>query len=241
MHRTINRPAMAAGMALIAVGALTACAPAPEDGRSVENDAAAARFVACLDEAGQTAKLLDGGQVGLLLPDEPGDEGSLATTQVGGDGPVSSVAVFMDEEGAWMAGSSADAYPEAGGLRDAWLGCETEVPEFEQPKPDMSGVALQPASRADMIESSLAFAECARGEGYADFPDPDADAMLDFPPGFTEDGFRELLDACMAEDGMGFLPISPESAESFDFDWMSIMAEAGGGTMGIAVPAGPIQ
>jgi len=239
MNRTTSRGVLAAGAMIIAAGALTACAGGPGGGpNAAANDAAAAKFVACLNGTGQTAKVLDGGQVGMLMPElDPEDGGrTLTTSGGGGDGPVATVTVFMDDDGAWMAASSADGYPEDGGMREAWTDCGAEVPEFEQPAPDMSGAGLEPVSREDMIESSLAFAECARGEGYADFPDPDADGMIDFPSGVTEDGFRSLLEACMDGDGMVFLPISPESAESFDFDWMAIMSEFGGG-VGVAVPA----
>ncbi len=243
MNHATRRGAFAASAVLLAAGALTACAGGPGGGGDpAANDAAAARFVACLNAAGQTAKVLDGGQVGLLMPEIDLDGGGAGTITApeGGDGPVSSMAVFMDEDGAWMASSSADGYPVDGGMREAWTDCEAEVPEFEQPTPDMSGTGLTPVSRVDMLESSLAFAECARDEGYADFPDPDADGMVDFPSGMTEDGFRALLEACLPDDGMSFLPVSPDSAASFDFDWLAIMGEFGGAS-GVAIPAEPQQ
>jgi len=243
MNRMTMRSILSAGGLLVTAGVLAACAPAPGGGGggAAANDGAATRFVACLEQAGQRAKVLDGGQVGLLMPDaDTGGGDSLAVTGSAGDGgPGFSVAMTMDEEGVWMAGSDASAYPEAGGVRDAWLGCEAEVPDFEQPAPDVSGAGLEPVSREDMLEAGLAFADCARDEGYADFPDPRADGLIDFPAGMTEDGFRSLLEACMSGDGAGFLPVSPESAESFDFDWLGVMAELGGGATGIAVPARP--
>jgi len=148
----------------------------------------------------------------------------------------------MDEDGAWMAANSADAYPEEGGMREAWAGCETEIPEFEQPEFDMSQTEGTQISREDVIEASLAFAECARGEGYADFPDPDDNGMLDFPTGMTEDGFRSLLEACVDPDSGFGVPVSQESAESFDFDWITVMQEVTGNAgVGVAVPAVPVD
>ena len=226
----------------LAAGLLAGCS-APADGdNGAGNDAAAVAFTACLNDAGQTAKIIDGGQVGLLLPEAGGEPW---TGEAPGDdgGIQSAVAVFMDEDGAWMAAGSADAYPADGGMREAWADCEAEVPDFEQPEPDMSGAEVSTISREDMIEQSLAFAECARGEGYADFSDPDDNGMLDFPSGMTEDSFRALLEACISDaEGFG-IPISPESAESFDFDWMSVMQEfVGEGSLsGVAVPAAPVD
>ena len=223
----------------LAAGLFAGCSAPPADGAG--NDAAAVAFTACLNSAGQTAKIIDGGQVGLLLPEE--GTGPLATTEEPEDGGMqSAVAVFMDEDGAWMAANSADAYPEDGGMRDAWAGCETEVPEFEQPEFDMSQTDGTSVSREDVIELSLAFAECARGEGYADFPDPDDNGMLDFPSGMTEDGFRALLEACVDPDSGFGVPISQESAESFDFDWITVMQEVTGTAgLGVAVPAAPVD
>lgn len=211
------------------------------DGGSPTNDAAAIKFVACLTDAGQTAKILDGGQVGLLMPELGSDEdaGAFAATGPGDEGgePLM-ISMFQDDDGVWLAGSTSEAYPEEGGYREAWAACEAEVPEFTQPQPDMSeGVMV---GREEMIEAGLAFAECARDNGYADFEDPDADGQLGVPFGITEDEFRSLLDACFDKE-TGFGPaFSQESTEALDFDWIAVMSEFMGGSGMVAVPATPV-
>ncbi len=232
----------------LAALALAGCTAAPDDGKEAANDAAAVKFVACLNDAGQTAKIIDGGQVGMLIS-EDSFGGSASTTSAlplgEGDpegGPAVTVGITMDDDGTWMAASAAEGYPEDGGYREAWDTCAAEVPEFEQPAPDISGAELSTVSQKDMLEQSLTFAECARGEGYADFPDPGDNGMIDFPL-MGEDEFRSLLEACLDKDGDMFgVPISTDSAAQLDFDWFAVMAEFMGGNfvMGSAVPVSPV-
>jgi hypothetical protein len=127
--------------------------------------------------------------------------------------------------------SNAGGYPEEGGMREAWAACEAEFPDFEQPEPDLSGAEGITVTMEDQIEASLAFADCARENGYADFADPDEHGQLDFPA-MSEDEFRALLDACADTglEGVG-LPMTQESTERFDFDWMAIMGEYFGNVM----------
>jgi hypothetical protein len=245
------KKALAALPLALAALALAGCTGAPDDGKDAGNDAAAVKFVACLNDEGQTAKIIEGGQVGMLMPEGGlGSADSSGGISLGGEGgapeggPAVTVGISMDEDGTWMAASAAEAYPEEGGYREAWATCAAEIPEFEQPVPDMGGAGGggTTLSSADTLEKSLAFAECARGEGYADFPDPADNGMIDFPL-MGEDEFRSLLDACLdPEDGMFGVSISPESAEQFDFDWFAVMAEFMGGNimMGTAVPVAPV-
>ncbi len=237
--------AAALPIAVLAI-ALAACTAAPPEESSAEQDALAAKFVACLTAEGQTAKILDGGMVGLLLPDgvEEGQGGTLSVGPVegeSGDGPSENtlVMVTMDGDGTWQSANSASGYPEEGGMQEAWLACEAELPEFEQSEPDLAGAETHMLSMEDQLEASLAFADCARENGYADFADPDENGQLDFPP-LSEDEFRSLLDACSDTLGEVGLPMTQESTEGFDFDWMSVMQEYFDGIMGgTAVPAGP--
>ena len=224
----------------LAAAVLAGCSAPAQQGGGAGNDAAAVAFTACLNAAGQTAKIIDGGQVALLMSDD--DTESLTTEGPdAGGGVKSATAVFLDDDGAWMAASSAEGFPSGGGMREAWTGCEIDVPAFEQPEFDMSQVEGAGFSREDVIEASLAFAECARGEGYADFPDPDENGVLDFPTGMSEDSFRSLLEACVDEDSGFGIPISEASSASFDFDWVSVMQEfTGAGGLGVAVPAAPV-
>lgn len=214
----------AVSLLAITAGLLAGCSAAPG---TVSTPDATAKFVACLNAAGQTAKIFEGGQVGLLMPEVSSDDGSVEAPVPSGDGSVApSVAVFMDDDGAWMAAGSADGYPEDGGMRAAWAGCEADVPSFEQPVPNVAGENFEMISSEQIIQASLDFAACARDEGYADFADPDDNGMVAFPSGMSEDEFRSLLAACLGEDGIA-PGISPESAESFDFDWFSVMQEFG--------------
>ncbi|MDH6182238.1 hypothetical protein M2152_002420 [Microbacteriaceae bacterium SG_E_30_P1] len=219
----------AIGVVAITAGLLAGCTTDPG---AVSSPDAAGKFVACLTASGQTAKIFEGGQVGLLMPEMGSQEsGTIEAPVPSGDGSVApSAAVFMDDDGAWMAADSADAYPEDGGMRAAWADCEAQVPDFEQGAPDLGGEEMEMVTGEQIIQAGLDFAACARDEGYVDFADPDENGMVTFPIGITEDEFRTLLEACVPEDG--FMPgISQESVEAFDFDWMSVLEEFGNGGM----------
>jgi hypothetical protein len=248
MSSSILRRSMVVLPVAFAALVLAGCTAAPSDSEdTAANDAAAVKFVACLTDQAQTAKIVDSGQVGVLLPDGvgpdsgPGGGGSLTSrTPPKGDagGAPSFVAVTQDADGTWMSADSADGYPEEGGIRDAWTACETTVPDFVQPAPDIKGGDVHTVTRDDMIKASLAFADCARDNNYADFADPDADGQLLFPSGMTEDEFRSLLEACSSTlDGVGF-PLSSDSASAFDFDWMAVVEELGIGMGGKTGPTG---
>lgn len=221
----------AVSVVAITAGLLAGCTATPG---TVSTPDATAKFVACLNAAGQTAKIFEGGQVGLLMPEMSFDDGTIEAPVPSDDGSVApATAVFMDEDGAWLAADSADGYPEDGGMRAAWADCETDVPTFKQPAPNVAGENVEMISSEQIIEAGLDFAACARDEGYTDFADPDDNGMVTFPTGMSEDEFRTLLAACLSEDGLA-PGVSPESAESFDFDWFSVMQEFGasGFTMG---------
>lgn len=243
------RRSLAAIPVVVVVAVLAACAaPAADDSNDAANDAAAARFVTCLNGEGQTAKIIEGGQVGMLMPDAPGDS-PLGTASGGsvafGEADAEDMGMTMistDDDGTWLASTTANGYPEEGGQREAWETCESEVPEFTQPEPDISaseGAQTIGIDREDMIKASLAFAGCARENGYADFADPDADGMLELPAGITEDEARTLLEAC--KDDLGDMPpmIGQKSIESLDFDWFALVGELfeGGFMATTAIPA----
>ena len=220
--------------AVFALFALAACtAPSGDDkAKDGANDAAAARFVSCLTEEGQTAKILEGGQVGMLMPDGPASgtsTGGMMSVEAGSgnDEDLPMTVISSDDDGTWLASTAASGYPEEGGQRAAWETCEEKVPEFTQPKPDISdaGAQTQMISPEEIIESGLAFASCARENGFTDFADPDTDGMLTLPKGITEDEARTLLEACA--DSSGDLPpmFTQESIEAVDFDWFAVMSE----------------
>ena len=236
--------AVALPIAVLAI-ALAACtAPAEDpDISAAEQDALAAKFVACLSEQNQTAKILDGGMVGLLLPDGIEEGGGTMMSDGPPEGDSSEptmVMIAQDEDGTWQVSSTAAGYPEEGGMREAWEACELEVPDFEQPEPDLSGADGVTITMEDQLEASLAFADCARENGYADFADPSENGQLDIPA-MSEDEFRALLDACVDTlEGVG-LPVSKESADRLDFDWMTVMQEYFDGPMMGGGPAEPTK
>ena len=228
MHaHTMQRGLAAAGLtAMMAV--LAGCSllgtPEPEN-TSAANDAAAAKFVACLTAEGQTAKILDDGIVGMLLPDGAMDDGPTFNDKDGegaAAGPSGTTMVMKDDEGEWQASSAASGYPEDGGMRDAWAACELEVPEFEQPEPEHEG---DPTTSEEQMVAALAFADCARENGFTEFPDPRENGSMNLPADITEDGFRALLEDCFDPEGGGGFMLDKETADSLDFDLMSVMED----------------
>lgn len=236
MFDSKSRRSLAVVPAVVALFALAACAGPTGDDKAKDgaNDKAAARFVTCLTDEGQTAKIVEGGQVGLLMPDAP-TEGSVGTLSdsttsldAGAGEEVAMTMVFSDEDGTWLASTAASGYPEEGGQRAAWEKCEEEVPEFTQPEPDISaadGSQTQMFSPEEFIEAGLAFAACARENGFTDFADPDADGMLELPVGITEDEARTLFEACAETAGDMPPMFTPESVESVDFDFFALIGE----------------
>ena len=233
--------AVALPIAALAIILAACTAPPAEGDTTAEQDALAAKFVACLTDEGQTAKILEGGMVGLLLPDGVIDDGGVAM----GGGPdkgepseQTMVMITEDEDGTWQAANNAGGYPEEGGMRESWEACETKLPDFEQPEPDLSGAEGNMISMEEQLEASLAFADCARENGYTDFADPNDHGQLDVPS-MSEDEFRTLLDACADTLEDFGLPMTQESIEGLDFDWMSVMQEYFEGIMVGGGPAGP--
>ncbi|MDF1477839.1 hypothetical protein PYV02_01930 [Leifsonia sp. H3M29-4] len=238
-------------LTLLALGALAlaGCTAPPhtQDGSDDgANDAAASRFVACLEGHGQIAKIVPSGMVGVLMPEGTGPDGSLSaeggTSGTLGE-PLTVVSVFVDEEGQWMAASDADAYPEEGGMREAWAACVSEVPEFQQPRPSMTNPDAEAnrISQEEQVDASLAFAACARENGYADFADPSGGGVITLPRGISEDEFRSLLEACSEVLGGLGLPLERETVESLDFDVFAVMSEYITGSIqsGTSVSGGP--
>jgi len=227
---TVKRSLALAGAAALfttlAGCSLLGASPEPTD-TSAANDALAAKFVACLTEQGQTAKIMEGGMVAVLLPGEFADDGpgELSTSSDGGDGNTNGmVAIMQDDDGQWMAATDAEAFPEDDGIRDAWVACQDEVPDFEQPEPPMNGGG-DTVTAEDQVEAALDFAQCARDNGYADFPDPGDHGEMNLPTDISEDGFRQLLEDCFDPEKPMGLMIDKETADALDFDLMSVMQD----------------
>jgi hypothetical protein len=208
------------------MSAFTACTVPSEQvpPPSADQGAAAARFVACLTEQGQTAKILDQGMVGLLLlPGSADNEGDSGGTLGGSSGGSGVTVVVRDSEGEWQASTRAESYPDENGMRTAWQTCESQVPEFTQPEPTPAGGPVDSAGSESRTAAVLAFAECARDNGYADFPDPDPLGGLMVPPDMTEDGFRMLLETCFDPEGPRGFMIQQATAEALTFDIMQVL------------------
>lgn len=215
----------------LVLGLLAACSgggASPEASKAA-NDKAAVRFVACLTGQGQTAKILqphgtDQAMVGILQPsDGQGGPGLNTSSGPSGGGGVMQVMMFSDADGSWLMGNTADAYPEDGGQRAAWKACAKKVPEFTQPKPNISGGHT--ITQADAAKAALTFAKCARTNGFPDFADPDSHGQLSLPAGITQDEFRALLTACVAKNSTVGIGFTKESTDALGFDWMSVMNE----------------
>jgi len=227
MKSKIRAMAMVLPAALLAVG-LVACSgsAAPRKVDEAAQAANVAKFVECLNNAGQTAKVLDSGQVGVKLVEGAGGGQTSA-----GDGAVT---LTSGPDGSWMAAQSAKGYPKEGGTRAAWTDCQTKIPDFTQPKPTKvpgevtSSAKLSSVSAEDVSKASLAFAKCARQNNYADFADPNDRGELTFPAGLTEDQFRSLITACKSHVTEIGLPIAKKSTDAFTFDWAAVMTDVFG-------------
>jgi hypothetical protein len=209
--------------------------PSAEPGNGASSDEAVTRFVACLNDGGQVARIGDSGRAEVLIAGPSDDGGSFTDGVPGGDSPSGAgpgtMTMTQDSQGTWQSSDAAGGYEDVG-IQDAWTACEADVPEFEQPEADLSGADMQGQTIEQQIERSLAFAGCARDNGFADFPDPDDHGMLGFPDGMTEDAFRGLLESCVDTLEGGPIAISTDATESFDFDWMAVLQEYVGGIIG---------
>ncbi len=233
MNSMVSRAAPLATVVLVA-GLLAGCSTGGQSGNASPDPAAALaaapKFVSCLNTAGQNARIGKSGMVEVHQPDStrndsttPPAPGDLPKMGGGGTGMVST-----GPDGTWLAGSTADAYPTDGGMRAAWTGCEKKVPDFKQPEPKLPNGGQMPDHGA-IVKASLAFAKCARGQGYADFADPGQDGSLVFPSGMTEDQFRSLLTACYDKKTTMPVLVSAQSSASFTFDWQTIVMQITGG------------
>jgi len=215
MSRIIGIGAVTAvlGVALALAGCAT---PAPS---TVEPDGARGEFMVCLEAAGETVKVVEGGLVAVLLPEEP-DSGDVSPPDEFGGGWVT---LTTDAEGAWQASHSAEGFSENGTIRAAYALCEDQVPAFEQPDPEAL-MDEDSGAVAERVEASLAFAECARENGFADFADPTTNGSLNFPVTISEDQFRTVVEACVDAVGEVGLHLAGDIGE-VDFDWMSVLDE----------------
>jgi hypothetical protein len=80
-----------------------------------------------------------------------------------------------------------------------------------------STAALAQQAPADRQDAALAFAQCVRDNGYAEFPDPDSEGGFKFliEPG-SADRFKAATAACrdLAPEGMRDEDVTPEQLDS---------------------------
>jgi hypothetical protein len=201
MFRSTHRRVTAglAGAAICASLLLTACSGAsPEPSPEASDDAATEKFIACLQAGGLDARTGQDGRVSVKVPIDADAEGRVEMGPPPKSGGGGSVSIEVVDGAVYQSVDDADSFLEEWGITPIYADCEAEVPEFEQPASDMGGAGgpeLDPEVAAAQTELLLAFAECARENGVADFPDPE-DASMVVPATVDEDTFRSILTAC---------------------------------------------
>jgi hypothetical protein len=109
-------------------------------------------------------------------------------------------------------------------VQDAYASCEIEHPGFKQPEQ-----AVDPeveAQLAEIAESALAFARCARDAGFARIadPDPETPTQIALGPDLTADDFRALLAACYDGDDARTL-VGWDGLDELRFDPSSVLRD----------------
>ncbi|BCJ64930.1 hypothetical protein [Polymorphospora rubra] len=203
----------AVALGMVAVLALTGCADTePADSGRPDT---ASRFAACLETAGEEARVNAAGQVLVkTLADRAGGP-------VDFDGAI--VAVEADEAGnPWIAATDPSAFAGDPSLRATYERCLTEHPDFTQPQTPRKATD----GGTDRQEPALAFADCGRRQGHAWVTDPDpanGDAIV-LPDTVTEAEFRSLLQACHnPTHGVAFI-----ASDAIGFDWAAVIDEVTG-------------
>ncbi|MEV7693601.1 hypothetical protein AB0N73_09755 [Microbacterium sp. NPDC089189] len=222
-----------AGAAMLAFAA-AGCTASPQD--DADADGASAPFVACLKAAGVDAKISDdisGGYV-LVKIGEP-DPGGAVTSSVDDSGGEAPLTMMGDSEGVWIAAQTSAYFVDDPDTQDAYAACETAHPDFVQPDVDPAGSPAEQEQIAAQQAAALAFARCARDEGFAWVADPGPESAggIALPTDLTEDEFRAVLTACWDAESTGFGWSVP--AEEPGFDWQAVLMEFTDGVGGISV------
>jgi len=210
--KTQTRFSALAGLTIAGTLALTACTSdtmIPKEPVSADPGTdVAASFLACLDSSGVEAKINSSGQVLVKAPAGSTEGGVISS----GDGAL---AIEGDDEGnTWVVPADATYFAQAPDIQEAYAACEEQHPEFEQPQFDPSDDPAFQQETAEQEEAALAFAQCARSNGYSNIEDPDFSRAnaLQIPSDLTEDDFRALLDECWDRDAPVFNFAQPTDA-----------------------------
>lgn len=208
--RTHTMRAGLAAIALVGTLALAGCAstpPDPDEAETAQGGDAASAFLGCLTAAGVDAKINAGGQVLVKqeLPTAPDGSVSFGSDDNSGE----ALSMESDDAGnTWIAAVSAAFFTDDPDTQDAYAACEQSHPEFTQPQVDPAANPEFREQLAEEEEAALAFAQCARENGFPQIADPDYTTMsgILLPDDFTEDDFRALVEACYdpAAPGFGF-------------------------------------
>lgn len=197
--RTRNMFAALAGLTIAGSLALSGCtsttSPEEPDPTAQGSDEASA-FLACLTAADVEAKINASHQVLVKIPSQPGSGEVISSDSGSGDGLLG---MESDDAGnTWVAVTSADYFVDSPEVQDAYAACEAKHPDFEQAQFDPSDNPAFQEDAAKQEEDALAFAQCAREQGYSQIADPDFSSLngVLIPSGFTEQEFRALVDAC---------------------------------------------
>ena len=210
------------GFTIAAALALTGCSAgdAPDAGGD-EKDATAA-FLACLTSAGMVAKVGDQGMV--LVKDAKSSANDSMLTY---SGDSTAIMTVTDDSGAiWVAPANADYFADDPAAKDTYSSCEKKHASFAQPQfdPNKSGPNREWTAR--QAELALAFAQCARTNGFTQIADPapaeaGSVAAIVIPDGFTETEFRALIDACWEPENSFVIG----AGEKLDFSPWAVLEE----------------
>ncbi len=192
----------ALAIAAAALSVLTGCTSpgAHNSANDAQMPAGSSRFVECLKQEGVKAKLNESGQV-LVRVQPAGVEGGLTTGEGAGV-----LMQMSDQEGDWIAPINAAAFANDPDVQHAYETCESKYPDFTQPEFDPNDNPEMRANMQEMEERALAFAECARGEGFPGIADPDnrAPGSVLIPSDTDPDDLRMILDACYGDYPVSF-------------------------------------
>jgi len=211
-------------IALAAAVALVGCTGAPTEPEP--ETASAAQFVACLKAAGVEARVGTQGHALVLVGGPPtGEPGEVVRHESSAEGEAQGWSYGeVDESGSWDAAETAAYFADDPDTQDAYAACEKKHPDFTQPQFDPTKDPEFTEMQGEQQEAALAFAQCARKNGYPEIADPGPGSMggsIMIPAGFTEDDFRALIEACYdPTTGFGF-----GSNEDLGFEPWTILEE----------------
>lgn len=176
-----------------------------------------ARFLACLTDTGVEAMVLGpewggNGQVAIRYPEM--DAEVVGDENITSSGNILELPASMQNNlllnlsvpnletrvsEAWIVVASAEAFTEtAPELYASYSACENQHPEFHQPGSFLPDDTSTMPEGPEIDATSLAFAQCARAEGFANVADPQGPwSGVGIPSNITSDQLRAMLAACI--------------------------------------------